>query len=228
MTGRRVSRRVSTVSNEIRAQKESNSDSKRDELSDLEDDEEVTPKKLVRRPQRERRLSEKAIENLALDFSAEIDDASPDNVLRKSTRKRKEKQLEGFVYNSPKASTSRDGKHKGEEASVMIDLEFDTEIVDVEKPEALFIDEMDVDGGQMYGFKTPKKRDGMALMASNTPKVQKTPKSQIKSGRNSVSNTPKTPGHRKSMASVQTPSHIRSKLKSSMYKFIFFICLIFN
>ncbi|CAD6991095.1 unnamed protein product [Ceratitis capitata] len=80
----------------------------------------------------------------------------------------------------------------------------------------------DVAGKSLYGFHTPKKRNGMALAALNTPKTPKTPKS-VKTPRASTSqNQSKTPDtrRRKSIAEPKTPSHVRNRVKNEISKLL--------
>uniref|UniRef100_A0A336K9E3 Origin recognition complex subunit 2 n=1 Tax=Culicoides sonorensis TaxID=179676 RepID=A0A336K9E3_CULSO len=212
MTGRRTSRRFSSKENEIidnvLQEKENERRSSRlitkPKVVYEEPEMEVTPEK---RPRRERRLSTKAIENVALNVSAILDDESPS--VRKSARKRKEKKLdEGFIYESPKSKRVTKSKVPDADSVVSEEEEEALEIEGAEKPEALFTDEMDVDGGQLFGFKTPKKRDGMSILAQNTPKtphMHNTPKasSSSTSARRSV---------------MKTPSHVRTKIKKELTK----------
>lgn len=78
-----------------------------------------------------------------------------------------------------------------------------TDKENVEKPTTLFDEMEDVEGQKMYSFKTPKKKDGMALLASNTPK---TPKVELKNS----SKTPKTPNLRRLSTLMKTPTSSRS------------------
>ncbi|XP_067615134.1 origin recognition complex subunit 2 [Eurosta solidaginis] len=89
--------------------------------------------------------------------------------------------------------------------------------------QVLQVDE-DIAGKNMYGFHTPKKRNGMALAAWNTPKTPKTPK---------TTHTPKTPKssrplktqlqtktpdtkHRRATVDPKTPSHVRHRVKNQI------------
>lgn len=196
MTERRTSRRLSTQINDIldqvleekeNGQRPTQNASKPCYVLDEVSEDESPEKK----PRRERALSSKAMENIALDVS-DILEESP---VRKSSRTRKSRKLDdGFLYESPVK-----GKRKSVVPESMVDEE-DLEIMDAEKPEALFTEEMDVAGSQMFGFKTPKKRDGMTLLAHNTPK---TPQNL---------HTPKASARRSVM---KTPSHVRTKIKES-------------
>lgn len=58
------------------------------------------------------------------------------------------------------------------------------------KPSETMFAKSDVDGGDLFAFRTPKKRDGMMKLAENTPK---TPTTQLKSMSLNTPNTPKTP-----------------------------------
>lgn len=86
------------------------------------------------------------------------------------------------------------------------------------RPTTLFDESEDVEGQKLYSFKTPKKKDGMAALASNTPKTprhhdpNKTPhKTPIR-----LSMIQKTPTSRPSAGKcVKTPRHIRDEIKKS-------------
>ncbi|XP_055849809.1 origin recognition complex subunit 2 [Episyrphus balteatus] len=83
----------------------------------------------------------------------------------------------------------------------------------VEKETQFFEDDLDVEGKRIYGFNTPKKRDGMALAAAATPKTPKTPKTPR--------NTSKTPDKKNRAAlDPKTPSHVRNKVKTQIAKLL--------
>ncbi|XP_063704434.1 origin recognition complex subunit 2 [Culicoides brevitarsis] len=206
MTGRRTSRRLSSqisdIVENVLEEKENSRKSTRRSVKPAytidEEDDEATPEK---KPRRERALSTKALENAALDVS----DILAESPVRKSTRGRKSKKLdEGFVYESP-SRKKRTKKPLDDEESDKDEPESDLEELDAaEKPENLFTEEIDVAGSQMFGFKTPKKRDGMSLLAYNTPKTPQ-----------NLQNTPKSAAKRNVM---KTPSHVRSKIKEKLTK----------
>lgn len=72
-----------------------------------------------------------------------------------------------------------------------------------DKPTTLFDEMEDVEGQKIYSFKTQKKKDGMALLATNTPK---TPKSELVNS----SKMPKTPTHRRLSVLMKTPTSSRT------------------
>lgn len=90
---------------------------------------------------------------------------------------------------------------------------------------ALFNDETDVAGRDMYGFHTPKKRDAMKKLAENTPK---TPLTDLKLLTLNSPKTPKTPKTPKSsnariaslrlQQNLSTPTEIRAKNKQTLEK----------
>jgi origin recognition complex subunit 2 len=79
------------------------------------------------------------------------------------------------------------------------------------RAQALFHED-DVEGQNMYTFKTPKKKQAMALLATNTPK------SAHKHSPPRTPKTPKTPKSRKSLLMAKTPHRDREKLKQSIAK----------
>lgn len=102
---------------------------------------------------------------------------------------------------------------------VSVDGSDTTEIV--AKPTILFDADEDVDGQKLYSFKTPKKKDSMAMLAQTTPKTPrhhdatrgtpKTPKN------NRLSEVMKTPTSSRPSASklAKTPRHVRDDIKKS-------------
>lgn len=84
--------------------------------------------------------------------------------------------------------------------------------------DALFEMDRDVAGGNMFGFRTPKKRNALATLVANTPKTPKTPTSTLRA---LSLNSPRTPrSNRKEIAqiSTKTPHHERNQLKKEMKK----------
>ncbi|EDV44048.1 uncharacterized protein Dana_GF16229 [Drosophila ananassae] len=75
--------------------------------------------------------------------------------------------------------------------------------------------EYNVAGTSMFGFNTPKKRDGMALAALNatprTPKTPKTPRLGVK--------TPESK-RTKSLDLPKTPAHVRTRIRKQMAKMV--------
>lgn len=75
----------------------------------------------------------------------------------------------------------------------------------LEKPTTLFTDG-NVDGHNLYGFKTPKKKDGMQAFAAKTLKSTGTPKRQSLAGK----------------LCPKTPHHLRVQTKKRKFDFLFF------
>ncbi|KAH8337701.1 hypothetical protein KR074_007040 [Drosophila pseudoananassae] len=72
--------------------------------------------------------------------------------------------------------------------------------------------EYNVAGTSMFGFNTPKKRDGMALAALNaTPRTPKTPRLGVK--------TPESK-RTKSLDLPKTPAHVRTRIRKQMAKVV--------
>lgn len=106
--------------------------------------------------------------------------------------------------------------------------EYENESTDkenIEKPTTLFDEMEDVEGQKMYSFKTPKKKDGMAMLASNTPKTpkvdlvksSKTPKTPKTPNLRRLSTIMKTPTSSRSTPNMptKTPTHVRNTIKKS-------------
>lgn len=86
----------------------------------------------------------------------------------------------------------------------------------------LYDDEADVAGQQMFAFRTPKKRNGMAQLAAlapRTPQTPKTPKRRPTVTADVGPQTPKTPrnGAAAKALATKTPSRLRSVLKRGSY-----------
>lgn len=87
----------------------------------------------------------------------------------------------------------------------------------MKKSTILYDQEADVAGQNLFSFRTPKKRDGMAQLAALAPKTPQTPKTpkHLQKRLESVG-TPKTPKSglgRTPAAAAKTPSRLRSILK---------------
>ncbi|XP_017084579.2 LOW QUALITY PROTEIN: origin recognition complex subunit 2 [Drosophila eugracilis] len=110
-----------------------------------------------------------------------------------------------------------------EMASETEDQEHEEEIIDesenADRPTSkdihLLQSEYNVAGTSMFGFNTPKKRDGMAMAAlkatPRTPKTPKTPRLGVK--------TPDTK-RKKSTDQPKTPAHVRSRVKNHIAKMV--------
>lgn len=72
---------------------------------------------------------------------------------------------------------------------------------------------IDIDGKAVFGFHTPKKKDGMATIAASvcTPMTPRTPKN---------GKTPDVKRNRNEQA-LKTPKHVRSKLRKGIFFYIF-------
>lgn len=98
-----------------------------------------------------------------------------------------------------------------------------------EKPTTLFTENCDVAGSDMFTFRTPKKRDGMARLAAQTPKTPK-----LSAGIDAMSlNSPQTRTPRgKSRAllaeTTKTPHHERAKIRKGTEKQIRLLVLTQN
>lgn len=77
-----------------------------------------------------------------------------------------------------------------------------------EKPATLFQENQDVAGADLFTFHTPKKRNGMARLAANTPK---TPKLSAAVEAMSL-NTPKSRGRPSRAETTKTPHQERLKI----------------
>lgn len=105
------------------------------------------------------------------------------------------------------------------------------------KPTDLFDEDYDVDGKEIFGFKTPGKKGSMLEKAANTPKSTRIVESPVKTPRSSrrsvirPTRTPKSP--RNLMDSIdkpdwaqKTPKVQRDRLRKS--KFLDFLHLRFE
>lgn len=131
--------------------------------------------------------------------------------IRDSQEKRKKAAL---------AASSR--KKMTEEAPASSDgsepFETNDDPMAVYEPTELFSMDRDVAGKNLYGFRTPKKRNALATLVANTPKTPKTPASALQA---LSLNSPRTPkSNRKELAqlSTKTPHRERDKLKKEMKK----------
>lgn len=151
--------------------------------------------------------------------------------VRRSGRKRTPNKRTMFLYQAEmdrlKARKRKDNKAKQEpelnssqecktDSSNSIDENMPEEL---ERAPALFDQNIDVAGENLFTFRTPKKRNGMALLAATTPKTPKTPATIFKS---LSLNSPRTPkSHHKELTTIETtktPYHTRNKLKQAVRK----------
>lgn len=93
----------------------------------------------------------------------------------------------------------------------------------VAKPTTLFDDDADVEGQRMFSFRTPSKRDSMAVLAKLTPKTprnndsnKRTPKTSKTPKSNHLTEIQNTPTSRPSTSKIaKTPRHVRAATKKS-------------
>lgn len=175
-----------------------------------QENQENTPAKSSPRTLRTRTPSSKAVENLVTDMDyASSPTQSPNSSpsVRRSSRKK--------TISSQYTHDQRSARKKQRQQSIDEEPEFmqhDSDTSDfVDKPTELFEENQDVAGQHLFTFKTPKKRDGMAIMASNTPKTPKLMGSSRSTG------TPKTAPRRltteMAKKATKTPHRVRSTIK---------------
>ncbi|XP_055595108.1 origin recognition complex subunit 2 [Uranotaenia lowii] len=145
---------------------------------------------------------------------------------RRSTRHRSPNKRYGKEY--VQMLKSPQSRRKDEPVVVSDESEDDASPVDElasrMKTTALFEERVDVEGQQVYGFKTPKKRYSMNVLVAS---VQKTPTTAggtpSKSSRKSMAAAgPMTPKHsaKRNMNLAKTPHRDRSRLKKDIIKAI--------
>ncbi|XP_055377459.1 origin recognition complex subunit 2 isoform X2 [Condylostylus longicornis] len=124
--------------------------------------------------------------------------------IRSSARKRR-------TINYCETNNLDDDIEKVENEFVFLELNENKEV-------ELFDEDVDVAGRNIYGFVTPKKKDGLQKIVKNTPKTPKTPKTP---------RTPKTPGTSKVTDTkrprridllTKTPCRVRNKMKKEIAK----------
>lgn len=174
----------------------------------------ISPKKL----RNNRTPSSKALESIVTENSPSVEKIDSPGIRRRSVRKSTSK------YISKKEAPEE--VNLLEESIETIDVSDDSfrsdkENVRANKPTTLFDDSEDVEGRKLYGFKTPKKREGMVELANQTPKTprmdydtstitSKTPKHLR------LSEIQKTPTSRPSAGKcTKTPRHVRDEIKKS-------------
>lgn len=177
--------------------------------------------------------SSEAEEMMDEEYVAAHEHAAPP---RRSLRHRSpnKRYTEGFV-NTP----SRAGRRRAEPESEEAESEQDQsegewqmdELVGKVKATTLFEDRLDVEGQKIFGFRTPRKRGSMNVLAASSVHRTPTVGTPITTGRKSVSKlavatpkTPKTPtaaGRRKSKVDLaKTPHRERTKLKKNIKKIV--------
>lgn len=143
------------------------------------------------RGRRSRKPSEKAIENTILDVSAILEENQEKHVRRSGRKRKSTKPIDGFAYNEG-------SKNPEEKEGIPIENLYLENYEDVEKhktpnkPTEL-VGHEDVDGSELFKFKTPKKRIVETML---------TPKSTTK------------------IINAKTPTHIRHQIKKNIQKAI--------
>lgn len=103
----------------------------------------------------------------------------------------------------------------------------DTSQIAMKKSTILYDQDADVAGQNLFSFRTPKKRDGMAQLAALAPKTPQTPKTPKHTQRRiEAVGTPKTPKGSANTANrappTKTPSRLRSIIKKGQLGHILF------
>lgn len=187
----------------------------------------ISPKKL----RRNRTPSTKALESIVTENSPSLqifDSPSSSAATGSRHSERKRTPNSHLTIYDTKSATKLKSRilNEAEDDSIEvieIDESLNESIDDKEnivRPTTLFDEEEDVEGRKLYSFKTPKKKEGMAQLANQTPK---TPRHHIPD-----STTPKTPKHSR-ISEIQktptsrpsagkctkTPRHVRDEIKRS-------------
>lgn len=193
-----------------------------------EDKSPVVSPKILRR---NRTPSSKALESIVTENSPSMQNFDSPTGSRHSERKRTPNRRLA-IYNTDSGSRRKSKKLNNTEDSIEV-IEIDESLNEstddkenVIKPTTLFDEEEDVEGRKLYSFKTPKKKEGMAQLANQTPK---TPRHHIPD-----STTPRTPKHlriseiQKTPTSrpsagkcTKTPRHVRDEIKRSKILMIY-------
>lgn len=141
--------------------------------------------------------------------------------MRRSVRKITPNKNAAFVYDlksqqyrQPKQEKANDESDdeemlSGDSANDTLD---ESVVAHTFEPNAqiLFEENRDVAGEHLYGFRTPKKRNGMALRAAITPKTPKTPATALKSLSLDDHQTPRS-NKRTAAENTKTPHNVRRK-----------------
>lgn len=139
---------------------------------------------------------------------------------RKFTPSKKYVEMQELKENrTPKKQHSSKHAVEGEESDEDDDR-MDTSEVVMKKSTILYDQESDVAGQNLFAFRTPKKRDGMAQLAALAPKTPQTPKTPKHVQRRlDAVGTPKTPkgAGASRIPDAKTPSRLRSILKKGKY-----------
>lgn len=183
-------------------------------------------------------ISRKTIEKLIAFFpniSENVNDENTPTSLRRSDRKRTPSSRAKYIENMlAKRTPSKEkvyNQKSDENSDSNHEKDSDNEL-HVAHARALFNDETDVAGNDIYVFRSPKKRDGMQRLAQDTPKTPITalkkmsldspctPSTALKNVSLNSPRTSRTP--RASLANVQknlfTPAETRNKNKKVLQK----------
>ncbi|XP_019535543.2 origin recognition complex subunit 2 [Aedes albopictus] len=181
--------------------------------------------------------SSEAEEELEEDVAEQEEEPARVERPRRSCRQRSpnKRYTEGFVNTAARGRRHRAGADSEEEEErnvTPLDSEDEWQMDQLAgnlKATTLFEDRLDVEGQKIFGFRTPRKRGSMSVLASS---IQRTPTATTPSrrGRKSVNKlvatpkTPKTPtaaDRRKSKLDLmKTPHQERSKLKKNIKKMV--------
>lgn len=183
-----------------------------------EDSPQFSPKKL----RKDRTPSLKALQNHQISPASE--DKKP--FLRETRRRSKApKELEASTETPKKAKKAKklDLSPDAEQAeSSEEDDSFISKTKSEAKPTTLFEGDEDVEGEKMFSFRTPKKKDSMALLAQHTPKTprhnhpkpnKETPRTPKSTRLSEIQNTPTS--RPSALKLARTPRHVREANKTS-------------
>lgn len=132
---------------------------------------------------------------------------------RRSIRTRTPKKYDEYIVeNKKKEYRSKKKSESSDDVAGDSDDDDRQQLEELEKPTTLFMENKDVAGGDIFGFRTPKKRNGMALLAANTPKTPKTPK--LSSALEAMAlKTPKNRGRTVQADTTKTPHNERARMR---------------
>lgn len=135
---------------------------------------------------------------------------------RKSLRKKTPVKYDDYVFESYSKS-NRQSKQKETVSSTSEEDDDDGEAYEPhERPTTLFT-ENDVAGSHLFAFRTPKKRNGMALLAANTPKTPKLSSAiEAMSIQSPQTHTPRDKGRECLADTTKTPHRQRDKVRKGM------------
>ncbi|XP_055643115.1 origin recognition complex subunit 2 [Toxorhynchites rutilus septentrionalis] len=172
----------------------------------------------------------------AKQVNAEANEASDRSNRRRSTRHRSpaKRYSENFVQptlrkgSRQRKTDSQDDADESELEVAKLDSEDEQaldELAGKVKATSLFEDRTDVEGQKLYGFKTPKKKGSLNVLASSVQKTPSggTPRRRTVNKLPITPKTPKTPSTSKGRSRadlVKTPHVERNKLKKDISKII--------